>query len=223
VFYGVFSLVVTVLWGLTVKEKGGNEKPQPAAFSMANIKQIVTNRYILGLCVIIFFAFSMLAGLTNYMDDLIAEKGLLDPAFVYLAAVLSLGTTLGNIIFPTLSDKVGRRRIFLVACSMVAILLLILIQLTTIGMQLWILILCLGLMIGALIPLCLTICIDIETLPEALAGTISGVVLTMGFLGGFSVSLVFGAFLVMWNFLPCILYLIGFGIAAFSLSFLQKT
>ena len=77
----------------------------------------------------ILFAFSILAGFTNYMEVFEIEKELASGVYVYLASILSLGATIGNVSLPTLSDKVGKRKIFLILCSISAICLMVLLQL----------------------------------------------------------------------------------------------
>ncbi len=222
-FYGIFTLVSSVLWIIIVKEKDSASKASNNAFSIARLKQILTNKYIIGLCMTIFFAFSILAGFTNYMHDFTLDRGLAEGIYGYLASILSLGTTIGNISFPTLSDRVGKRKIFLIFCSIIAVTLLVSLQLIYTELVIWALIFFLGLMVGSMIPICMTISIEVKTLPEELAGTISGLVLTFGFLGAFTVTLVFGAILATSNvFVLSIIYLICFGVISFILGFIQK-
>ena len=222
VFYGIFSLIISILWVFVVKEKETTQKTAASSLSRAALKQILTNKYVLGLCVIIFFAFSVLLGYTNYIEDFITEKGLSYLIYGYLASILSLGTTTGNITIPILSDKAGRRKIFLICCSIIAISLIGALQVTNIGLLLWFIMFFVGLMVGTLIPMCLAMCIEIKSLPEDLAGTVSGTVLSLGFFGGFMVSLIFGTLLVYGTFLFCTLYLLGLGVAALILSFMQQ-
>jgi cyanate permease len=81
----------------------------------------------------------------------------------------------------------------------------------------------LGLMAGTIIPLCLTICLEIKTIPEDLTGTASGLVLTFGFLGSLTSTLLFGTFISLSGiFLFCSLYLICLGIGSLLLSFKQQ-
>ncbi|HUY01028.1 MAG TPA: MFS transporter [Candidatus Deferrimicrobium sp.] len=223
VFYGFFCLIITILGIFTLKTKEATNNSQQKSFSLGKMKQILGNKYIIGLCVIIFFGFSVFMGLTNYMGDLLADKGLGDPVYVYLASILSLGLTIGNVTLPLLSDIVKKRRIFLICCSSIAFCLLILIQLINIGEFLWVLIFFLGLMQGTLIPLCLTVSIEIKTLPEELAGSVSGLLLTFGFLGNLTVTLIFGVILSYSTvFFFCLLYLICLGIASFIVSLFQE-
>ncbi|NVM30806.1 MAG: MFS transporter [Candidatus Helarchaeota archaeon] len=223
-FYGILSLLTTILWAFIIKEKEPTARGE--SFSLVSLKIILTNKYVLGLCVIIFFAFSVLLGLTNYMEHLMGSKGVVDPIIGYLAAILSLGATVGNITLPSISDMIGKRKIFLIGSSIVAISLLILLQFINKGWVLGILIFFIGVMVGTLIPLCLTICIELKSVPEELAGTVSGIVLSVGFLGTFTVSLIFGvlwaAFGIFLFSLICLIYLICFGVVALSLSFIQQ-
>jgi MFS family permease len=162
-------------------------------------------------------------GLTNYMANFLDAKGLVDPIYAYLASILSLGIALGNITLPSISDVLKKRKIFLVLCSIIATIFLLLLQLVNIGELLWFLIFCLGLMIGSIIPLCLTISIELKDFSKDLAGTVSGLLLTFGFLGSFTVNLIFGLMLTAGaNFFLCLIYLIVFGTLAIGLSMLQK-
>lgn len=223
IFYGALTLIGAVLWIIFAKEKEGIKKTAENLFTTTTLKQILTNRYILGLCVIIFFAFSMLAGFTFYMQEFVAGKGFSNGIYGYLASILSLGTAIGNISFPTLSDRVGKRKVFLIYCTIIAVVLLILLHLINTELTIWLLFFFLGLMVGTLIPICLTISIEVKSLPEELAGTISGLVLTFGFLGAFTATLIFGALLAITGiFMVCIIYLIFIGVIAFLLGFLQQ-
>lgn len=225
-FYGIFSLAPLIFWAFIVKEKELTDEAHGESFSLGSLKTILTNKYVLGVCVIVFFAFSVLVGLTNYMNDFMGSMGVVDPIVGYLAAILSLGTTVGNISLPSISDIVRKRKLFLIGSSIAAISLLILLQFITIGWVLAILIFFIGLMVGTLIPLCLTICIELKSIPKELGGTVSGVVLSMGFLGSFTVSLIFGVFLAGFGIvlfaLICVIYLISFGVVSLILSFLQQ-
>ncbi|MDD1779488.1 MAG: hypothetical protein LUQ65_15100, partial [Candidatus Helarchaeota archaeon] len=145
------------------------------------------------------------------------------PIYVYLASILSLGIALGNVSLPSVSDLLKKRKIFLVLCSLIATIFLILLQFVNIGELLWPLMFCLGLMIGSIIPLCLTISIELKEFSKELAGTISGLLLTFGFLGSFTVNLIFGLILTAEaDFLFCLIYLMVFGTLAIGLSSIHK-
>jgi MFS family permease len=223
IFYGAFSLVIVILWIFIAKEKKVSERISNEVISLPTLKQIFLNKAILRLCLIIFFGFSILMGLTNYMADFLDAKGLVDPIYIYLASILSLGIAFGNVTLPSISDFLKKRKIFLVSCSIIATIFLLLLQLVNIGELLWLLIFCLGLMVGSIIPLCLTVSIELKDFSKDLAGTVSGLVLTFGFLGSFTVNLIFGLLLSNGvDFLICLIYLISFGILATGLSLLQK-
>lgn len=218
-FYGLLSFVVLIAWIFIAKEKHTTRTHQKSALSFDIMKQILLNRYIIGLIIIVFFAFSVLVGLTNYMNELLKSKSLINPVYFYLASILSLGTTIGNISFPTLSDLLQKRRVFLLAGSAVASGILLLL-ITATGEFLWPLIFGLGLCVGTLIPLCLTICLEIGINVTDYAGTLTGVVLSFGFLGSFTVTLIIGGVLsVTGIFLIALGYLISLGIIAFLISF----
>jgi MFS family permease len=224
IFYGGFSLIIVILWIFLAKEKETSKNASNELVSFHSLKQLFVNKAVLRLCLIIFFGFSVLMGLTNYMADLLDAKGLVDPIYVYLASILSLGIALGNVSLPSVSDLLKKRKLFLVLCSIIATILLLLLQFVNIGELLWPLIFCLGLMIGSIIPLCLTISIELKDFSKDLAGTISGLVLTFGFLGSFTVNLTFGLILTGGaDFLFCLIYLMAFGTLAIGLSVLQKT
>lgn len=224
VFYSCFSAIIIILWIFIAKERDSLKKSPDESVSLKPIKQIFLNKSILRLCLIIFFAFSVLIGLTNYMSNLVTAKGFVDPIYVYLASILSLGIALGNVSIPSLSDIFKRRKLFLVLCTIIATIFLLLLQLIDIGEMLWFLIFCLGLMIGSIIPLCLTISIEIKDFSRDLAGTISGLVLTFGFFGEFTVNLIFGVMISGGvAFLFCLIYLMLFGTLAIGLSLLQKS
>jgi MFS family permease len=224
VFYSCFSAIIVILWIFIAKERESSKNSLEESISLSTIKRIFVNKSVLRLCLIIFFAFSVLMGLTNYMKNLVAAKGLIDPIYMYLASILSLGIALGNVTLPSISDILKKRKLFLVLCSITATIFLLLLQLIMIGEILWFLIFFLGLMIGSIIPLCLTISIEIKDFSRDLAGTISGLILTFGFFGSFTVNLIFGAMLAAGTaFLFCLIYLLVFGILAFGLSLLQKS
>ena len=223
IFYSCFSAIIVILWIFIARERESSKNSPNRSVSLKPIKQIFLNRSVLGLCLIIFFAFSVLMGLTNYMNDLVAAKGLTNPIYLYLASILSLGIALGNVTLPPISDILKKRKYFLVLCSIVATIFLLLLQLIGIGEIIWFLIFFLGLMIGSIIPLCLTISIEIKDFSRDLAATISGLVLTFGFLGSFTVNLIFGVILTAGvAFLFCLIYLMAFGTLAFGLSWFQK-
>ncbi len=224
IFYGCFSLIIVILWRFLAKEKETSKNASNELVSLHSLKHIFLNKAVLRLCLIIFFSFSVLMGLTNYMADLLGYKGLVDPIYVYLASILSLGIALGNVTLPSISDVLKKRKLFLILCSIIATLFLLLIQLVYIGELLWLLIFCLGLMIGSIIPLCLTMSIELKDFSKDLAGTISGWLLTFGFLGSFTVNLIFGLILTAGaEFLFCLIYLMVFGTLAIGLSVFQKT
>jgi len=216
VFYGCFSAIIVILWIFVAKERESSRTSPLESVSLKTIKYIFLNKSVFRLCLIIFFGFSVLMGLTNYMSDLVAAKGLTNPIYVYLASILSLGIALGNVIIPSISDILKNRKLFLVLCSLIATFFLLLLQLINNGEMLWVLIFFLGLMIGSIIPLCLTVSIELKDFSKELSGSVSGLVLTFGFLGSFTVNLIFGFMMASGTaFLFCLIYLIFFGILSF--------
>jgi NNP family nitrate/nitrite transporter-like MFS transporter len=186
----ILTVALTVLWLATMRDRA--VASYPAGAREAVLKAIgrvlqVRDMWILALCFSLFLGGYL--GVIGYIGAYFTTVQGMSPETV--GANLSLGawtSIFGNILLPTLSDKIGLRRIVYVVAIFANGLIVFAIA-YLLGVSLTLACIAWGFTAGA-IPLLFVVPIEMERVGPALAGSAAGVLNTAGFAGGFLAPLI---------------------------------
>jgi cyanate permease len=180
---GVCSLIMAILWVLCYKEGGDDTvgKAQQQYLS-ENFKKVFKDREIMLMAV--FWGFFMMAmmGLITLLPVALAERGLLRSG--QLVSIMMGASVLFNIIGGMLSDKVGKRKPFLIIPAFFAGICVPFFVVLT-GAPLVIALFLVGACIGTFAPIIFTIPVEMKHIGTGLSGTAAGVIMMLGNTGGF--------------------------------------
>lgn len=180
---GVCSLIMAILWVLFYKEGGDNTvgTTQPRN-SSKNFKMVFKDREVMLMAT--FWGFYMVAvmGLLSLLPVALAERGIQRPG--QLVSMMMGTNVLFNFVGGALSDKVGKRKPFLVIPALLAGLCVPLLVVLT-GNPLLIAMLLVGACIGTFAPITFIVPVEMERIGTALSGTAVGVIMMLGNTGGF--------------------------------------
>lgn len=139
------------------------------------------------LCVIIFIGNGAFVGLLQLLEKILQPKGITSTTAGNIGAVMVVAGVAGCVVIPAISDKLMRRKPFLIIAAAVAIPAIFLIG----ALESTVLIFATGLLLGfflfAAYPLVLTLCE--ETTGAALTGTATSILLLLGNAGGVFITL----------------------------------
>ena len=91
--------------------------------SITEIKVLLKDRNLVVLFVVSFLALGFFNGLTTWLEPIVKPNGINADQAGIIGALLILGGIVGSIIIPALSDKLKRRKPFLMFCCVAAMLL----------------------------------------------------------------------------------------------------
>jgi nitrate/nitrite transporter NarK len=193
----VASLAIAIVWFATVRdpERSGDAEASPSAtFSLLDVLRVRQVRLV-ALCYALYMGGYL--GAVGYLPTHLTTAQGLSPEAA--GALMSLGPwsfTVGSMVLPTLSDRVGRRRLVYLPGMLAGGLALFAASLLT-GAPLGVSIAILGLGTGV-VGLLFVIPVESEGVGDALAASAVGIITAAGFLGGFLSPLI-GMPLVQWN------------------------
>lgn len=116
VFFAGISIVSAVAFLVLCKETR-LAKPDMAASSWGDIKALLSNRNIILLSIVSFLALGFFNGLTTLLEPILKPLGINAEDAGLVGGVLIIGGILGAAIIPAISDKIGRRKPFLLVCA----------------------------------------------------------------------------------------------------------
>jgi len=187
---GVLTMVLGVLWLLTVRERtagvshgSGRTGVGEALLRVLKVRDV----WIVAGCYFLFLGGYI--GLIGYAPTYFVSVQELTPAAA--GAVLSIVMWLyvpGTFIIPTLSDRIGLRKIFYFP-GMLATGVLIFSAAFVLGSPLWVIAASWGFMAGSG-ALAFVVPLEMVGVGPALAGSALGVAVTAGYLGGFVAPLI---------------------------------
>lgn len=87
---------------------------------LAEIKALLTDRNLVVLFILSFLALGFFNGLTTWLEPIVQPNGVNAEQAGMIGALIIVGGIAGSIIIPALSDKLGRRKPFLLFCCLAA-------------------------------------------------------------------------------------------------------
>jgi MFS family permease len=180
---GVCSLAMVLLWVLFYKEGGDDSAAMDQQQNLAdNFKKVFKNREIIFMAA--FWGFFMMAmmGLLTLLPVVLEERGI--PRSGQLVSIMMGASVIFNIVGGMLSDKVGKRKPFLIYPALFAAICVPFFVVFSGGLLVIVLII-VGACIGTFAPIIFTIPVEMDQIGTELSGTAAGVILMLGNTGGF--------------------------------------
>ncbi|MFW9849899.1 MAG: MFS transporter, partial [Candidatus Thorarchaeota archaeon] len=176
-----------------------------------------------------FFAgFGIFIGLTAILEELLLSlglpvtSGLGSPAIVMLL-LLVMGI-IGAILVPAISEKVQKRKPFIIVCLAIASVAVFIVGTSTMEILTYIMSAVLGFFLIAVMPIGLSILEELDSVGPELSGASTGLAFWFGNLGGFSASILLELMRVGPSYFYSILYLfIAIAIATILMFFIPET
>lgn len=124
IFFAALSWALTLLFIFLAKENHLDKTVAAAMGSLEELKQLLRIRNLVVIFVLAFLAIGFFNGLTTWIEPILKPNGINSEEAGIVGAFLILGGIVGSVIIPSLSDKYGVRKPFLVVCCMVALAIL---------------------------------------------------------------------------------------------------
>ncbi|MBI4729804.1 MAG: MFS transporter [Acidobacteria bacterium] len=193
VVYGGAALAATaVFWRVAprrVPERLAVSGELPAGDAL---RRVVRSRTLWVLSAIIFCGFGFYLGMTTWLEDILKPRGIDASQAGLVAGTITIAGILGSVALGTLSDRIGRRRPFLIAAGAVAApTLWMLGHLGSFG-SLEATAFVMGFFMLAALPVSIAMISEEPSLGPQVASTAVGVVLLAGNLGGVAVVAAMG-------------------------------
>jgi len=191
-FWGAISFIITIIWWALVKEPAAyRQQSQSNKFlSRNNIMIILKNKYIW--IIAIFFAFAANATfyiITGWFPSFFIEKGVNEASAGFLTSLTTLGGLPAVFLIPFISDRVGLRKPFLwISCLVAAAGFIGIIYSNFIFDVVFMIII--GITITA--TYVMSLFLPLELVRAEYAGTASGIVISIGYIGGAAGPLIAG-------------------------------
>ena len=121
VFAGI-SIALTALFYVLGKENNLVKSKAIAMSAMSEIKLLLTNKNLVVLLIVCFFALGVFNGLTTWLEPILKPNNVNAEEAGLIGAFMIVGGIVGSIIIPTLSDKLKVRKPFLALCCLAAMI-----------------------------------------------------------------------------------------------------
>jgi MFS family permease len=225
----ILAIVITIIFFAIARDKP--EHPPDIELteeSEASVRNMLKDRNVWIIAFGFFAGFGIFIGLTAVLEDLLLSLGLPvtaglgSPAIVMI--LLLVAGIIGAVLVPEISERVHRRKPFIVVCLAIATVSVLILGTSTILELSYVMSAILGFFLIAVMPLGLSILEELDSVGPELSGASTGVAFWFGNLGGFTGSILLEVFKVGDSYLYSILYLfIAIGIATVLMLFLPET
>jgi MFS transporter, ACS family, hexuronate transporter len=187
---GILTMGLGLLWTCTVRDRS---VPVPDAGTRLGVVEalkrvlLVKDVWIVAGCYFLFLGGYI--GLIGYAPTyFVSVQGMSASAAGVVLSIVMWAFVAGTFILPTLSDRVGLRKIFYFS-GMLLTGICIFLAAYALGISLWIVAILWGFLAGAA-PIAFVVPLEMEGVGPTLAGSALGVAATAGYLGGFVTPLI---------------------------------
>lgn len=223
----VYSLLATagaILFWLFAKE----DPPKPpkrteqelqeegAAINWASVRKIFELYDYKLLCVIMFIGFGAVTAILQLIEQILKPKHISSTTSGFIGAVMVIAGVVGCVVIPSLSDKYRRRKPFLLLSAGLTIPALFLMAQLSGTTQMYLVSMFIGFFLFAAYPVALTL--NEETTGRALTGTATSILLLLGNVGGWTLTLLMEAIKAIaggTSFYWPLIFLVGLFVVAF--------
>lgn len=183
-FWGIIAGLITIIWWVFAREPSSfkDNKVDSARFSKRILIEVLKNKYIW--LVAIYFAFAAnitFYTITGWFPTFFVDKGISEAGAGLLTSLTTLAGLPAVFLVPFASDKLGLRKPFLWISCLIATLGFIGIIYTSYNLD-FMLMIVLGITLTA--TYVMSLFLPLELVRPECAGTASGVVISIGYIGG---------------------------------------
>lgn len=225
----VLAIGITIIFFAIARDK----PPHPPDVELTKessqtVKGMLKDRNVWIIAFGFFAGFGIFIGLTAILEELLltlglpVTAGLGSPAIVMI--LLLVAGIIGAVLVPAISEKVEKRKPFIIICLAIASVSVLILGTSSILELSFIMSAILGFFLIAVMPLGLSILEELDSVGPELSGASTGVAFWFGNLGGFTGSIILEVLRVGDSYLYSILYLfIAIAIATILMTLLPET
>jgi len=181
IFIGLLSLILNFIWIFLAREKPKEVvKNLESAPFKESLFIVLKNRQMWILMLTTFFLLAPQVGLLGFLQSMLTLKGLEPTTAGIITSLISWFMIPGSFIIPIISDKIGLKKPFIWALSLMAGFTLYIVGTTT-DIALWASVIVYGFLIGGMAPIVLAM--PVEIVGPRYSATAGGFMLTGGYLG----------------------------------------
>jgi MFS family permease len=188
-YIGIATLVVALLWAFLARSapKGVEIKMPPM---ISGIKRGLRSRNVLLTCAVYFLFMGTFTSFSGNFPEALEIIHNISPATAgAITSLVTVGGFFGNLVIPTISDRIGLRKPFIYgAIIAISVCLFFAWQLAP-GTATWVLIFLGGIGVGSLPPIVLTLPLELPEIGREHVGGATGLILSVMSLGGFTMPL----------------------------------
>jgi len=183
---GIFMLAVWIAWMALIKAKpeGAPEMPVMPVSKYLGVVAKSKNVWLVGLGLMFFMGSNM--AFSGFLPNALNAVRGVDPVTAgLLASIVTIGTMLGAIVGPAMSDRVGRIKPFLAPVCILGAITMYVAWIVPTGAIMWATLFSLGILMGISSPLLMAFPMLLPEIGPAYAGTAGGMIATLQLLGAF--------------------------------------
>lgn len=192
VYAGVAALALLVFWAVAPKQVPDRLATSVELTIRQAIRRVVRSSAQWKLSVALFLGFGLYIGITTWLEEILKPRGFDATAAGLVAGVITIAGMAGSVAIGALSDRIQRRKPFLVAAGVVGAPCLWVLGHAGSMAGLLAAASLLGFFVLAALPVAISIASEEQTLGPQVASTAVGVMLMAGNLGGAAIVAVMG-------------------------------
>ncbi len=180
------AVAFVILWFLFMKNPPRvNDHPEekPTISILHSLKVVLKTRvvWMTGLCLMFILGCNIV--ISSFLPTALGQRGLSSVSAGIYAAVVTIGSLIGCLVAPVLSEKIGKTKPVMLAFAVVSVIGVAFGWLAPFGVLLSICLCITGIAMGGLMPLLMSIPIQLKEIGPVYAGTAGGVTATLQLLG----------------------------------------
>lgn len=183
---GIFMFVVWIAWMAFIKAKpaGAPEMPVMPLSQYLGVVVKSKNIWLVGLGMMFFMGSNM--AFSGFLPNALNAVRGVDPVTAgLLASIVTIGTMVGAIAGPAMSDRIGRIKPFLAPVCILGAVVMYAAWIVPTGVTMWGTLFVLGILMGISSPLLMAFPMLLPEIGPAYAGTAGGMIATLQLLGAF--------------------------------------
>ena len=186
---GLIALAMTLIWALLAKERPSNLTiDQRESLSVEtkgvpfrkSLSTVLRNKYMWIVMLTCLFLLGPQIALLGFLKDMLTGKGIDPTTAGAVTSLISWFMIPGSFVTPMISNRVGRRKPFIWATSIIAAVTLFFTG-TAAGFPLWASVIAYGFLIGSMAPIILAM--PVELMGPSYSATAGGFTLVGGYFG----------------------------------------